>query len=124
MAGRTLVAMGARVHAEGLDPAGNLTLWKRSRPLVNMMSAPADVSHRTFDDIALHIDDEAQPAPSVKEGQANLPRVVIEATLAHARESSFAHQRLNERRLNREPRGDDCRINSDRALLPQRISRN
>jgi len=72
------------------------------------MATPADVGHRTLDDIACRINDEAQATPAMKKGEAKIPGVSIEATLAQARDLSLVHQRLNERRLDRESRGDDA----------------
>ena len=81
------------------------------------MATPADVGHRTLDDIACRINDEAQATPAMKEGEAKIPGVSIEATLAQARDLSLVHQRLNERGLDRESRGDDRRIDADGTLF-------
>ena len=81
------------------------------------MATPADVGHRTLDDIACRINDEAQATPATKKGEAKIPGVSIEATLAQARDLSLVHQRLNERRLDRESRGDDRRIDADGILF-------
>ena len=81
------------------------------------MATPADVGHRTLDDIACRINDEAQATPAMKEGEAKIPGVSIEATLAQAGDSSFVHQRLNERGLDRESRGDDRCIDADGTLF-------
>jgi hypothetical protein len=81
------------------------------------MATPADVGHRTLDDIACRINDEAQATPAMKKGEAKIPSVSIEATLAQARDLSLVHQRLNERGLDRESRGDDRRIDADGTLF-------
>ena len=81
------------------------------------MATPADVGHRTLDDIACRINDEAQATPAMKKGEAKIPSVSIEAALAQARDLSLVHQRLNERGLDRESRGDDRRIDADGTLF-------
>src|SRR5437879_9993828 len=81
------------------------------------MATPADVGHRTLDDIACRINDEAQATPAMKKGEAKIPGVSIEATLAQARDLSLVHQRLNKRGLDRESRGDDRRIDADSILF-------
>jgi hypothetical protein len=80
-------------------------------------SGHPDVGYRALDDIACRINNEAQATPAMKEGQAKIPSVSINATFTQARDGSPAHQRLNKRRPNREACGDDCRIDTDRALL-------
>jgi hypothetical protein len=81
------------------------------------MSTPADVGHRTLDDIACRVNDEAQATPAMKEGEAKRPGVAIDATLAQARDFPLVYQRQNERGLDREARGDDHGIDADGTLF-------
>jgi hypothetical protein len=76
-----------------------------------------DVCHGTVDDIACRINNKAQATPPMKESEASISGVPIDATFTQACDFSFTHQKLNDRRLNRKAHGDDGCIDADCALF-------
>ena len=80
-------------------------------------STSTDVVSRSLDDMPFFIDDEVIGAVRVNERQSIPPGVLAHTALAHARDLSVAHERLDARRLDPKNGSDDISIDGKSALF-------
>jgi hypothetical protein len=76
-----------------------------------------DIVCRSLDHMPFFIDDKVKGAVGVNERQSIPSGVLTYTALAHARDFSIAHQRLDERRLDPKNGSDDISIDGKSALF-------